>query len=150
MELKIPPLILVLLFGLGMVFAAKLCPFLTLQLPLRAPFGAFIMAIGAVIVLTCALNFRKNNTTLDPRNPNKSNYLVTTGLYSLSRNPMYLGFFVVLSGLFVALANGAAGLFVPAFVLYMNRFQITPEERLLLQRFGDPYSSYCRLVRRWI
>lgn len=63
---------------------------------------------------------------------------------------MYLGFLIVLAGGAVARANLVAFLLLPAFVLYMNRFQIQPEERALTSIFGDEFKSYCANVRRWI
>jgi protein-S-isoprenylcysteine O-methyltransferase Ste14 len=63
---------------------------------------------------------------------------------------MYLGFLLMLMGWCVYLANPVAALLLPAFVAYMNRFQIRPEERLLAERFGERFREYCASVRRWI
>ena len=63
---------------------------------------------------------------------------------------MYLGFALLLLAWGLFLENLAALLGVAAFVLYMNRFQIAPEERALEARFGAEYSRYCARVRRWI
>ena len=71
-----------------------------------------------------------------------------TGGYS--RNPMYLGFLLLLLALACYLMNVAAMALLPLFVLYMNRFQIAPEERFLLQKFGAEYQAYCERVRRWL
>jgi protein-S-isoprenylcysteine O-methyltransferase Ste14 len=57
-------------------------------------------------------------------------------MYKLSRNPMYLGFLLVLVGWAVFLSNALAFVFVPAFIFYMNRFQIEPEEKALAGKFG--------------
>ena len=46
--------------------------------------------------------------------------------------------------------HAGALLVLPAFVLYMNRFQIVPEERMLAQKFGAPYTRYLQQVRRWL
>jgi len=63
---------------------------------------------------------------------------------------MYLGLAVVLVGWSIYLANLAALLLVPAFVAYMTRFQIKPEERALLAKFGSSFADYMAAVRRWI
>lgn len=63
---------------------------------------------------------------------------------------MYVGMFAVLIGWALTLSNWAAVAILPVFVLYMNRFQIRPEERALSDRFGDAYLDYTRRVRRWL
>ena len=63
---------------------------------------------------------------------------------------MYLGFVLGLAAWALFLGNPVAALIVPAFVLYMNRFQIEPEERALEARFGAAYAAYRRAVRRWL
>ena len=73
----------------------------------------------------------------------------TTRIYRLSRNPMYLGFLLVLAAWAVLLANVLVLLPVVAFVIYMNRFQITPEERALAVMFGTEFNAYKRRVRKW-
>jgi protein-S-isoprenylcysteine O-methyltransferase Ste14 len=63
---------------------------------------------------------------------------------------MYVGFLFLLAGWSVFLGHALAYPFLPAFVLYMNRFQILPEERALLERFGGDYLDYLQTVRRWL
>jgi protein-S-isoprenylcysteine O-methyltransferase Ste14 len=75
---------------------------------------------------------------------------VTGGVFRWSRNPMYLGMLVALAGWAAYLSNALAALLLPAFVAYLNRFQIRPEEQALLARFGPSYSEYMATVRRWI
>lgn len=150
MELKIPPLLQVLIFGLGMLFVARLLPSLAFPIPVNIPIGMLVISIGAVLAIIGVVEFRKAKTTVDPRHPQKSEKLVTSGIYAISRNPMYIGFLVMLLGWCIILENIAGFLFLPAFVLFLNQFQIKPEERFLLQKFGADYSGYCRKVRRWI
>jgi protein-S-isoprenylcysteine O-methyltransferase Ste14 len=68
----------------------------------------------------------------------------------MSRNPMYLGFLLLLAALAIYLANAAAFLALPLFVFYMNRFQIAPEERALRALFGEAFTSYMTRTRCWI
>jgi protein-S-isoprenylcysteine O-methyltransferase Ste14 len=63
---------------------------------------------------------------------------------------MYLGFLLILIGWGIATANILGLLVLPAFVVYMNRFQIKPEERALTAIFGDDFKAFCSSVRRWI
>ncbi len=63
---------------------------------------------------------------------------------------MYVGFLFMLTAWAVYLSQVAALLFLPLFVLYMNAFQIAPEERFLMRKFGEEYISYMHKVRRWL
>jgi len=63
---------------------------------------------------------------------------------------MYLGFFVVLLGWAIFLSNIVAFLLLPAFIFYMNRFQIGPEEKALVALFGQSFVAYKARVRRWL
>jgi len=63
---------------------------------------------------------------------------------------MYLGLLSMLLGWAVFLAHGLSFACLPLFILYMNRFQIRPEEETMLSRFGDEYRSYMKSVHRWL
>jgi len=82
--------------------------------------------------------------------PGKSSALVTTGIYTLTRNPMYLGMVTLLTAWAVYL--GALWPFVGPvlFILYINRFQIGPEEKIMHSKFGKEFTDYVARVRRWI
>jgi protein-S-isoprenylcysteine O-methyltransferase Ste14 len=82
--------------------------------------------------------------------PGTATALVVSGVYRITRNPMYLGFLLLLLAEIVWLANPVALLGAPAFVLYLNRFQIGPEEQALHAHFGPEFSNYAARVRRWI
>ena len=68
--------------------------------------------------------------------------MVHSGVYSLTRNPMYLGFLLILCGWAILLRNALVLPFLPMFILYMNRFQIQPEERALTETFGAMFTGY--------
>lgn len=72
------------------------------------------------------------------------------GPYRFTRNPMYLGMVLILLAWCLWLGNAAALLALAAFVGYITRFQIVPEERALAGRFGAAYEDYRRRVRRWV
>jgi len=95
------------------------------------------------------VTFRKAKTTVNPVKPHASS-LVTSGVYAISRNPMYLGGFTMLLGWTIFLSNPLAFLFLPLYVLYLNRFQIAPEERVLTSLFGETYVAYQARARRWL
>jgi protein-S-isoprenylcysteine O-methyltransferase Ste14 len=105
---------------------------------------------GALTCLAGVCSFRRAKTTVNPMKLDSSSVLVASGIYKYSRNPMYLGFVLILFGWALFLSNALALLLLPAFVLYMSRFQIWPEERALLSLFGKDYKQYHAKVRRWL
>jgi protein-S-isoprenylcysteine O-methyltransferase Ste14 len=72
------------------------------------------------------------------------------GIYRHTRNPMYRGVLFALAAWAVWLASLATFAVLPAFVLYMNRLQIEPEERVLAGLFAGEFAAYPRSVRRWL
>ncbi len=76
--------------------------------------------------------------------------LVTEGVYRYTRNPMYLGMLCFLLAWALWLSTPLALLGLALYVGYLNRFQIGPEERVLEERFGTRFTSYCATVRRWL
>jgi protein-S-isoprenylcysteine O-methyltransferase Ste14 len=109
-----------------------------------------LTVVGGLISLAGVAEFRRARTTVNPMKPFDSSALVANGVYQWTRNPMYLGFAVVLLGWAVFLASPVSLVVIPGFVLYMNRFQIAPEERALQARFGADFENYRRRVRRWM
>jgi protein-S-isoprenylcysteine O-methyltransferase Ste14 len=107
-------------------------------------------AVGVAIIVAGFLAFRQAKTTVNPLTPQATTAIVTSGIYRFSRNPMYLGFLVVLTGWAMYLSNLLAFAFLPLFVLYINRFQIVPEERALYAKFSHVFTAYKRSVRRWV
>ena len=150
LELKIPPVVLVVLFALAMWLLPQWLPALAIPQSWRLLLAGSFFVAGVAIALSGVLAFRKANTTVDPRVPQQSSSLVVRGIYRYSRNPMYVGFLLLLTALTCYLMSAAALALLPLFVWYMNRFQIAPEERHLLQKFGADYQAYCDKVRRWL
>lgn len=150
MELKIPPLALVPLFGLLMLGLAWLTPELGIPAPWRIWNAALLAVLGFTIALAGVIGFRLARTTVNPLKPESSSALVNTGIYRYSRNPMYVGFLCWILAWGVFLDNPLAFLLGLAFVPYMNRFQIIPEEKALTNLFGDDYLIYCKQARRWL
>ena len=133
-----------------MWLARAFAPVFNFQFPFQSIVGWAFGFLGVTVSAFGILEFRRAKTTANPTRPGSSSSLVTHGVYRHTRNPMYLGFLLILLGWAAATANLLAFLFLPAFILYMNEFQITPEERALLGIFGDQFKRYCSHVRRWI
>lgn len=150
LELKLPPAALALLIALAMWGASRMTPSLEVPFLARGLAGAVFVAVGMGIAVAGIVTFRRAGTTIDPTKPGSASVLVSSGVYRFTRNPMYLGVLLALIGWAAFLSNAWALVGVPAFVLYMNRFQITPEERTLSAIFGAEYSAYKSMVRRWL
>lgn len=149
LELKVPPLALVFLFGALMWLVSAYSVF-TITLPWRSALALIFYTGGSAIVLAGVLTFRRMKTTVNPLTPEATTTMVTSGIYRFTRNPMYLGFLFGLVGWAIALSNLLAFAFLPLFVWYMNRFQILPEERALASKFPEAFTRYKRSVRRWV
>ncbi|MGF2736266.1 methyltransferase family protein [Marinobacter sp. DUT-1] len=150
LELKIPPLLLVIFFGGAMWAVSRLLPAGYLTIPGKLWLSAAVLAIGACIALLGVLEFRSAGTTVDPRTPHEADALVVKGVYRYTRNPMYLGFLLMLVAWGLFLGSVFAALLLPLFIVYMNRFQILPEERHMRSLFGEAYDLYASQVRRWL
>jgi len=138
------------LFGCTAWVIARLLPAFAIELP------AHLLIVGALVAAGLALNlvpkvaFKLAGTTVNPLKPASTTALVTSGIYQYTRNPMYLGQSVILLGWVASLQNMVGLLAVPAFMLYISRFQIRPEEQQLSARFPDAYAAFCRQVPRWL
>lgn len=149
LELKVPPLALVFLFGALMWFTSSSSMF-AIALPWHSAFAVIFYSVGSAIVLAGVLTFRRMKTTVNPLTPEATTTMVTSGIYRFTRNPMYLGFLLILVGWAIELSHLLPFTILPLFVWYMNRFQILPEERALASKFSEAFTAYKRSVRRWV
>jgi protein-S-isoprenylcysteine O-methyltransferase Ste14 len=149
MKLKVPPVVVFLVFGALMYALTCFLPVGYFDFFGRSYLMYTLFAMAAVIGFISVLQFFMSKTTVDPRNPSKTSKLVTGGLYQYSRNPMYLALLLLLLVWGLYLGNAFNVLVAAGFVMYMNRFQIIPEENSLMELFGKEYAQYCTLVRRW-
>lgn len=142
---RIPPPLVAILFGLSMWAASRFLP--RHELPLILAVATAL--VGLTICLAGVWSFHRAHTTVNPLHPERASALVESGIYRYTRNPMYLGFLLILLAWALLLGSPVAILGVPGFILYMNRFQIVPEERALTALFGTAFRRYCARVRRW-
>ncbi len=125
-------------------------PQMALPAPARTIVVGALMVVGVGFDLLGLMAFRASRTTINPLKPERSSVLVTGGVYRVTRNPMYVGLALLLCAWAVYLSAllPLAGPLV--FVLYITRFQIQPEERVLKRIFGEAFSNYAARVRRWL
>lgn len=150
LRLRIPPLAVVALAGGLAWLTTRIVPAMNFEFSARAALAAMFGLLGAIVSVLGVASFRRARTTVNPLTPDATTALVVSGVYRVTRNPMYLGFLLLLLAEIVWLANPVALLAGPGFVVYLNRFQIVPEENALQSRFGAEFNAYATRVRRWI
>ncbi|MBY6241136.1 isoprenylcysteine carboxylmethyltransferase family protein [Methylosinus sp. Sm6] len=142
-----PPIILIAALGLGLMarahFGARILP----SEP-AAAIGSLAIGASIALVFSALRELQRAKTAFDVRKPTRS--LVETGVFALSRNPVYLSMMLLYVGAaFLLNSLWMLLLFLPtgsALCLAVIR----PEERYLEHKFGDSYRAYRRRVRRWI
>jgi len=150
LELRVPPVAVASVAALCMWMLARWTPGLGWGGYWRLGAAASLFVAGVVVAVAGVLEFRRARTTVNPTTPQAATSMVRSGIYRHTRNPMYLGMLLVLAAWAAWLANPAALAVLPAFFLYMNRFQIEPEERILAGLFAGEFDAYRRSVRRWL
>jgi protein-S-isoprenylcysteine O-methyltransferase Ste14 len=151
LENKIPPPVVGLLFAL-IIWAisrvtAPLIIFNSQQI-LVVVVGMLIVGFGFAI--SGGISFRIAKTTVNPLKPETASALVTSGVYKVTRNPMYVGMAIILLAWTVYLQVPFALFAIVGFIAYIQCFQIVPEERALKMLFGSEFERYQSKVRRWL
>ncbi len=110
--------------------------------------GIGLVLAGVLIILWSANYFRRVQTTIHPFG--EVSFLATSGLYKISRNPMYLGMFFILVGVAISLGTLTSAFVLPLFVWSIAKRHINKEEQALERIFGNEYIRYKQEVPRWI
>jgi protein-S-isoprenylcysteine O-methyltransferase Ste14 len=143
----LPPTYLYAAIGL-MVALHFLLPLATLC-PVPWNFLGFIpLLAGVALNIAADRAFKRAQTTVKPYE--ESQTLVTDGVFARSRNPMYLGMVLALSGIGMLLGTLSPFLVIIPFAAAMHAVFIRAEERMLAATFGDAWTAYTRQVRRWL
>jgi len=147
---RIPPPLVVIIVGAAMKLFAPLTHTVIQTSEWRWWAAGTLIIAGLTVVTLGFVEFRRARTTIDPVDITAASSLVTSGVFRLTRNPMYLGFTLLLIGWAVYLSSPWTVVGPIVFVLFIQRFQIQPEERVMRQKFGDAYVNYVEAVRRWL
>ncbi len=156
LELKIPPPFVMIIAGLiAFLLSGRSLTFLLEQVNNSDFVGSLLwplifLALGIAINVSGVREFASHKTSINPLDPKQSSMVVNSGIFRLSRNPMYLGLLFMLIAWADYLDNFLAFSGALFFILYVTRFQILPEERILLDKFGEDYQNYLNSVRRWL
>ncbi len=150
LENRIPPPLVMLATALVMWGASRYLPATDLPAIVRFGLGGVLIGTGLYLDGRALFAFRKAKTTVNPIALDKASALVTTGVYGITRNPMYVGLASLLTALAFLLSNLWLLIGPLLFVLYINLFQIGPEERMMQAKFGEAFTAYKTRVKRWI
>ncbi|MFT2110813.1 methyltransferase family protein [Marinomonas sp. 2405UD68-3] len=144
------PITLVILFGIKMTVFNIIGLSYFVEIPKKEGLSVGVFLLGAVVILVAGYSFKKANTTVNPATPELTSSLVTVGVFSLSRNPMYVGFLLFVTSFFIVSENLLNVVFIPLFIFMANRLYIMPEETALGEIFGNDFERYKARVRRWL
>ena len=147
LELKVPPVV-VFIAALLLTWYCGSIDVMPLPHPLR-PFGFVMFVAGGLIGVAGVVAFRQQRTTVNPHRPQNASSLVDGGIFTYTRNPMYLGLVVGVAGAAFIVRDASGLVFALLTMAYLQRFQIIPEERFMHELFGDEFNQYCQRTRRW-
>jgi len=140
-----------MLMGAALIWAAhQYFPVYTLLLPPWNQIGLGVIGFALSMDLYALLLFFKAKTTPHPFREHKTCQLVITGIYRLTRNPMYVGLLLLLTGWTLYLGTISGFMVLPLFIWVINHEQIVHEEQIMLAKFGACYRDYQQRVRRWL
>ncbi|MDC9728382.1 MAG: isoprenylcysteine carboxylmethyltransferase family protein [Methyloprofundus sp.] len=150
LELKIvPPL--AMFISVGLIYAAAhFFPWSIVSLGYKQELTSFFIILAMLFDFSALAFFSRAKTTINPFQPEKSSSLVTSGIYKITRNPMYIGLVCLLIAWTIWVGSLLGFVVIFLFQQYITRFQIMPEERALRQLFGENYDDYCLQVKRWL
>jgi protein-S-isoprenylcysteine O-methyltransferase Ste14 len=111
-------------------------------------FGFILLVIAFLIAVAAIIEFRRANTTVNPHG--SVSKIISSGVFRFTRNPIYLGFFIMLIGfpLYFGTYWGIPMAFL--FLVSIYYLVIQFEEAYLEKKFGTKYTDYKSRVRRWI
>ncbi|HMQ63378.1 MAG TPA: isoprenylcysteine carboxylmethyltransferase family protein [Flavilitoribacter sp.] len=110
--------------------------------------GVIFVMTGIIFILPALIKFFKTKNTLVTIKP--ANSLQTSGIYAISRNPMYLGLMCLYTGIAFLKGNFWTLMFIPLVIWIITHFVILNEEKYLGRAFDQDYKAYRTKVRRWI
>lgn len=141
-------------FGIPLLISIVFCFLLPLPIVnsiarwVFLPIGIILCLVGIEIIVLGRRELARYGQPTDPGKP--TSQMVVSGVYSISRNPLYLGIVILFIGIALALNSWwFVLLLLPAFVT-SHFILIYPEERYLIAKFGEQYLNYQRSVFRWL
>lgn len=144
-----PPLLTVVSIGIGIAIEYfKPFPLVPRLGHVRIAIAAVLVLIAAVCVVSAIRQFMRHNEHPSPYKPTGT--IIDSGVYSRTRNPIYVGFLMIVLAVAIAINSAWLVLSFVALALVLHFGVVKPEERYLSAKFGSTYDEYRRRVRRWI
>lgn len=147
-EVKIHPPVLALIYLVIVYLVKRYIPISLVVPDVLRNIGIALVVIGIMLGFGVVWEFGKSRTTLNPHGSVTS--IVTSGVFRFSRNPIYLGFVLMLIGFPLYTGTYWGLFFAPLLVISFNELVIQYEEAYLEKKFGDEYTSFKSRVRRWL
>ena len=141
-----PPIVTLLCIGIIYLFESQI----EYSEPDLEAVGIIFLILGLILIFSAVLKFIKTKTTVDPTRPHKTSNLVITGIYKITRNPMYLGMLFLIMAYTIYTNKVVGSIRIQIFIFYINKFQIEPEEIEMRKKFGESFENYCKKVNRWL
>lgn len=146
--MKIPPLAQL---AICLVFASILTEYLSIM-SFNSPSWLVIVGTiaGLAFLIPAVMSFIQQETTVNPQSPSNTTSLVTSGIFGISRNPMYVGMLLMLLSFVLWLGEVSSFIAPIIFYISIDRFQIRFEEQYLHQKFGEAFMEYTKRTPRWL
>lgn len=146
--MKVPPLAqLAICFAIAGGLATYM-PILRFHAP--SWLVAIEITAGTAFLVPAVVSFIRHKTTVNPQSPSNATSLVTSGVFSISRNPMYVGMLLLLLAFVLWLGEVSALFAAVVFFISIDQFQIKSEEQSLREKFGEAFTKYAKHVPRWL
>lgn len=110
--------------------------------------GAIPLLLVVILIVKADAAFSQNETTVKPHEAPK--VLITSGVFRVSRNPMYLGMVLILGGMAMLMGTISPFIVIPVFITCMHVIFIKTEERVLKEHSGEAWLAYKEKIRQWI
>ena len=149
-ENRVPPPLVAIIVAIAMWGISLFETNIELSQTVKIFIIVLLWLIGTAFATAGIISFKLSKTTVNPLKPDTASSLVTSGIYQITRNPMYVGFVIFLLAWATYLNSVWSLVFVTIFIAFIHRFQIIPEERALLSLFGQEFEIYMSKVRRWL
>ena len=145
-----PPPLIVVLLGAGMWLTDRAIVTARIESAWRTPFAIALAVVSLSVLIAAVAAFIVARTSINPMRPARASQLITSGVFKLTRNPIYVADLLLLTAWAVWLGNICNLLFLFVFFTLIQHVQMAAEERALSQLFGERYRAYCSTVRRWL
>lgn len=146
--MRVPPVALLVICAAITAAFARYIPIMNFNAP---SWLVLLKLVAGVVFLTPAVfSFVKHKTTVSPLSTSETTTLVTSGIFSITRNPMYVGMLLILVSITLWFETISGLISIPLFLIIIDRFQIRVEENHLLEKFGQAYRDYAQRVPRWL